>query len=159
MPAALMLIVRPLMDTLAQIEAQLLQVFPAFVVRGTITPHTCEECVAIRSYLSTRSWTEVSDEFTEKYSGSLPLLSPEAYHMYLPAWLRAAARSPDGETARMLLYNLPDEPAVALFTKDQAAAVLSVARHVASSNLWGENDPGNVEQLAKIEEAWSARAA
>ena len=147
------------MNDNAPLEEQLTSAFPARLIGGTITPHECEECAAIREYLASRTWLEVEDVFTEQYSGSLPLLAPNAYQAYLPAWLRTAARNADSEVAGMLLINLADEPPLELFDATQCKAVLAVARHVATKNYWRVEDPSNIKHLAEVEKVWSARAA
>jgi hypothetical protein len=151
--------VRHHMRDVESIERQLLEVFPSRVVTGVIAPHECEECAALCECLSQSGWEGISDSFVEQYSGSLPLLSPEAYNAYLPAWLRASVRIPDGDVAAMLLINLADDPPMEYFTGAQAVAILEVARFVVHSSIWGTDDPGNVESLSAVERVWVAARA
>jgi hypothetical protein len=146
-------------DDLSLIEADLLFNFPQRLVSGVIAPHECEECSTLRQHLAPRTWSEVSDGFTEQYSGSLPLLSPDAYNAYLPAWLRAALHKPDGNVAGIILINLADEPPMEHFTQGQARALIRAARLLVTINPWGLGDPANVERLAEVERVWSASAA
>lgn len=140
-------------------EKHLTAAFPARLAPGVITPHECPECDAIRKCLSQKTWHDVPDEFAEEFSGSLPLLSPEAYHAYLPIWLRCALRNPDGAAAAMVLINLADSPYTTGFTATQAAVILEVARVVTRSNHWGPDDEGNAERLPAVEAFWTPRAA
>lgn len=140
-------------------DQQLTEAFPARVPTGVITPHECPECDAIRKSLEGQSWREVPEAFAEEFSGSLPLLSPDAYNAYLPIWLRCALRNPDGAAAAMVLINLADDPHTTGFTPTQAAAILEVARAVTRSNHWGSDDEVNVERLAAVEAFWAPRAA
>jgi len=133
--------------------------FPARVVAGVITPHECPECDAIRKALSEKTWADIPDEFAEEFSGSLPLLSPDAYNAYLPIWLRCAVRNPCGDAAAMVLINVAADPHTEGFTASQAAAIIDVARCVTSTNDWGVDDEGNIESLAEIEAFWGPRAA
>jgi hypothetical protein len=141
------------------LEARLHAAFPERVVLGTIAPHECEECDALRQQLEHITWSAVPSEFLKSNEGALPLLSQEAYVAFLPAWLRQALREPDGEVASMLLINLRHEPQVSGFTAEQASVIIAVARFVATSNYWGPDDPVNIESLAAIEVAWHAPAA
>ena len=98
---------------------------------------------------------EVPDSFAEEFSGSLPLLTEEAYSTYLPVWLRAALANPSGDAAAMLLINLADNPPILNFSPEQAQTVIEVARAVVGQNYWGPEDEGNAANLKAIEAAWS----
>lgn len=146
-------------DELTLVEIELLRSFPQRLVSGVIAPHECEECLSLREHLAHRTWSEVSDEFAEQYCGSLPLLSPDAYNAYLPAWLWTALHRPDGIVAGIILINLADEPPMEHFTQAQVRALIRTARLLVTINGWGVNDPGNVERIAEIERVWGAGAA
>ena len=133
--------------------------FPPRVVLGVITPHECEECAAIRQALEGRTWHEISPSFAEEFSGSLPLLSPDAYNAFLPVWLRAAIEKPDGEAAAMVSINLGNEPSKFAFTPSQALALVAAVEHVAATNGWGAEDEGNIEHLAAVRAYWSGGVA
>ena len=141
-------------DTGTQIIEALNAAFPQRIVEGVITPHECEECSAIRSTLAGRTWGEVPNEFAEEFSGSLPLLSPDAYNAYLPIWLRAAVEVPAGEAATMVPINLSNEPSRDGFTSAQARALVAVAEFLAANNYWGPEDPSNAEHLAAVKAMW-----
>ena len=147
------------MQTVEILEHRLLEAFPSHAVTGVIAPHECEECSALRERLSQSGWESIPDSFVEEYSGSLPLLSPEAYNAYLPAWLRAAVRNPDGGVVGILLTNLADEPPMLHFTAAQAATILDVARFVVHNNYWGPDDPVNITSLSAVERVWSGACA
>ena len=137
----------------------LVQAFPARVVEGPIAPHECDECAAIRAALTGRTWIEVPDSVAEEFSGSLPLLTEDAYNAYLPVWLRAALNDSSCEAASMLLINLADEPPTTKFSREQARTILLVARTVVQQNYWGPEDEGNLINLRAIEAAWGAESA
>ena len=144
---------------LAPVLEALYAAFPPRVVLGVITPHECEECAAIRQSLEGRTWHEISNAFAEEFSGSLPLLSPEAYNAFLPVWLRAAVEQPDSLAAAMVSINLGNEPSKFAFTPSQASALIAAVEFVAANNLWGAADEGNVEHLAAVRAQWSGGVA
>lgn len=146
-------------STSAQILRDLREAFPGRVVKGVITPHECEECAAIRAALSGRTWNEVPNDFAEECSGSLPLLSPDAYNAYLPIWLRAAVESPHGEAATMVPINLSSEPSHEGFTPAQARVLIAVAEFIAENSLWGPDDESNLEHRAAVKAEWGGHAA
>ncbi|MCQ9379496.1 DUF6714 family protein [Methyloversatilis sp. XJ19-49] len=142
----------------SQVIDQLQAAFPQRRVVDVITPHECDECAAIRSALAGRTWSEVPSSFAEEYCGSLPLLSPDAYNAYLPVWLRAAVENPDGDAAAMVPINLADEPIKEAFTPEQVDALIAVVEYVATHNVFGSDDPINLEKLAKVQSEWGRRA-
>jgi hypothetical protein len=141
------------------LEAEIRLAFQAQVVLGVITPHECEECLAIRVQLQSTPWSELPAEFVEANAGSLPLLSQEAYVAYIAAWLLQAIREPSEEVASMLLTNLSFEPQTTGFSLMQRKVIIKVAEHVVAESYWGPNDPSNIESLAAIHSAWQAPAA
>jgi hypothetical protein len=143
----------------AEVTETLFEAFPQRVIRGVITPHECEECSAIRTGLAGLTWRQVPDAFAEKFAGSLPLLSPDAYNAYLPVWLRAAVNDPNGEAASMIAINLSNEPSREGFTRSQAEALIAAVEYVASNNIWGAEDECNVERLAAVRASWSEGVA
>jgi hypothetical protein len=54
---------------------------------GVSTHDECDEGRALRRELHGKSWDMITREFVESYSGSLPLLEPNALVAFLPAWL------------------------------------------------------------------------
>lgn len=133
--------------------------FPPRIVGGIITPHECDECIAIRRALEGRSWHEIPNAFAEKFSGSLPLLSPDAYNAYLPIWLRAAVEDPDGEAAAMVPINLSDAPSKTGFTPSQRSALIAVVEFIANHNWCGPDDPDNVKYVSAVRAEWGSSAA
>jgi hypothetical protein len=133
--------------------------FPPRVVQGVITPHECDECAAIRRVLEGHSWHEISNDFAETFSGSLPLLSPDAYNAYLPIWLTAAIEHPDGEAAAMVPINLADKPSKIGFTPSQCAALIAVVEFVAANNWCGPDDPVNIKHVSAVRAEWGGSVA
>ena len=146
-------------DTQASVLRELCESFPPRVVEGVITPHECNECIAIRQTLEGHSWQEIPNTFAEEFSGSLPLLSPDAYNAYLPIWLRAAVEHPDGEAAAMVPINLSDKPSKIGFTPSQCRALIAVVEFVANHNWCGADDPDNLRYVAAVRAEWSSGVA
>src|SRR2546427_10563228 len=141
------------------IDRRLLTAFPARAVEGVVVPHECVECAGLRRRLAKVTWHDLSVDFVRAHDGSLPLLSHLSYVAFLPAWLRNALADPDGPVAQMVMVNLGEDPDTTGFTSEQAAAILAVARYVANRNVYGGEDPVNVESLEKIERVWGPIAA
>jgi len=91
--------------------------------------------------LDGHSWQEIPNTFAEEFSGSLPLLSPDAYNAYLPIWLRAAVENPDGEAAAMVSINLMNKPSKIGFTPTQALAIVLSVKFIAANNWRGSMIP------------------
>src|SRR5664279_1983181 len=52
-----------------------------------VAPHDCKECRAIREAFAGRTWESLRPHEVEQRFDSLPMLSPSAFHYYLPAYL------------------------------------------------------------------------
>jgi hypothetical protein len=138
----------------AEVE-KLINVFPRRVVGGSVAPHDCPECLELQRKLTGMTWLDIPGEFIRDHPDVLPLLSPEAYLTFLPAWLRQGVLEPDGEVAGMLLVNLGSDPDQAGFALEQREAVIDVARFIVRNDYWGPDDPENLESIAAIERIWA----
>jgi hypothetical protein len=147
------------MSDSATLEKLLLEVFPQRVIEGALAPHACEECNALNQKLAGLTWCEVPADFIRENDDVLSLLSPEAYVVLLPAWLRLVVNEPDGPNASMLLVNLQQAATSSGFTPQQASAIIEVAGYITAQNVFGPTDPVNSESLANIHLAWSQVAA
>ncbi|MDN5941813.1 MAG: hypothetical protein L0H94_08025 [Nitrospira sp.] len=142
------------MKTVAELEQQLLAAFPRREATE-IAKHQCEECEGLRQQLSGTVWTEVPGDFVEAYDGSLPLLTHDAYLAFLPAWLRQAIRNPKGAAAGMLPINLSTKPNTRGFSRAQAAVIVETVTFITHNNGWGDDDPGNIEDLEQVRRIWN----
>jgi hypothetical protein len=68
--------------------------FPPTVFQGAVTPadeeqwaEEIDDDLDLRDNLRGRTWKEVPDEIIDRQAGGLPLLTPEAFAAFLPAWL------------------------------------------------------------------------
>jgi hypothetical protein len=72
-------------------------VFPEDNPPKTIVGHQCERCASIESLLRGHRWTAIPslpDPNDDRMYPLLPLLTPEALHYFLPAFLLEAIREP-----------------------------------------------------------------
>ncbi len=137
------------------IVQNLIGVFPRRIVEGPVTPHDCPECLELRGQLTGTTWPDVPLEFIRDHPDVLPLLSPEAYLTFLPAWLHQRVLEPEGEVASMLLVNLACDSDPTGFAFEQRDAIIEVARFIVRNNGWGPEDPENAKSLVAIERAWA----
>jgi hypothetical protein len=142
-------------ENLELMQRKLEAAFPAVVVSGTIAPHDCIECDKLRKQLSNITWRDVPAEFVAEHDADLPLLSKEAYKAFLPAWLLAGIRDPDGPNAAMLMVNLGNDPDTGSFTKQQASVIVEAAEFMATNSVFGREDPVHIEAIAQIRSAWN----
>lgn len=75
-----------------------------------IAPHRCMECDELADDLAAHEATHVPDDVFQKHVWDLPLLSANAKHYYLPAWLTRCVEV-DGPW-------LPDEASAVLYELD-----------------------------------------
>jgi hypothetical protein len=141
------------------IVEKLIGVFRRTIVGGPVASHDRPECQQLRSQITGIAWLDVPPEFIRDHPDVLPLLSPDAYLAFLPAWLRQGVLEPEGEVADVLLVNLACDPDPTGFTLKQRDAVVDVARFIVQKNGRGPEDPENVKSLVAIERAWAAVVA
>jgi|HubBroStandDraft_1064217.scaffolds.fasta_scaffold53384_3 hypothetical protein len=80
-----------------QLRNQIRQAFPPAQFYGPITPCDCEECTDIRDGLRHKRWDEISTQFLD-FTCSPVLLTPEAFHAFLPAYLLRGLDDLGGDT-------------------------------------------------------------
>jgi hypothetical protein len=136
----------------------IVRVFPQEEICGNPAPHDCVDCSALRDGLKGVTWADIPAEFLEEHEGDLPLLTREAYVLFLPAWLREAVLKPSGPVAGMLKVNLRDIASAEGFSSPQAWVVLQVASYIVRNDGYGADDPVNREAAAEIKSAWAHHA-
>jgi len=104
--------------------------------KDKIAPHKCPECEELASDFSRFAATEIPDEVFRRHFGDLPLLSEEAQHYYLPAWLIRCLTLkggwlPDEVTEVVHAFDCepPSEPSSS-YTREQLRAVLGCLDYV-----------------------------
>lgn len=105
---------------------------------GNIAPHECGECAGMRKALQGTHWRDWVEKpvMEVRRQAELPLLSAEALRFFLPAFLMAVLRDPDGAQwiFEQFLYALDPEETkrpkrmlefLKLLSEEQRAALLS----------------------------------
>lgn len=99
---------------------------------GRIALHQCEECEGIRQDFRGQSPTTLRRDVIEHHFDSLPMLSPDAFHYFIPAYMRYAIDHPDSNVARFAEYSLAPtdyddfwRERFLLFTPSQKDAVIA----------------------------------
>ena len=107
-----------------------------------VVVHDCDECDRVETDFADELWTDLSLEVIQYHHDSLPLLSPEAFAYYLPAYLSFAANDPHSGVGEMLLYALgpSDGPHSAerrgacRYSAEQIQLILQVAKLIAGDH-------------------------
>jgi hypothetical protein len=146
------------MDQREILLERLNRTFPQLVPASPVAPHDCPECSEIRAQLEGLSWSEVPLSYIEEHDDILPLLSIEARHAFLPAWLRAALVRPESLVGGMLMAHLSLQPPSNLFNAKQARTVIAVVEWLCQSPPYGP-DPVSMDSLAAIRAVWQPAAA
>jgi hypothetical protein len=111
----------------------------------------------LRAELEGKSWEELSSAFLTENDGCLPLLTPEAYHAFLPAWLVHGLSDPEGGPASMALINMSLTMPSARFTREQRQALVDAVRFIHTSDAFSVEDPHSIDCYNAIRAAWSPR--
>ena len=83
--------------------------FPPGRFLGEATECDCDECRYIADELRDRQWDELTNDFLDFTCGPTPLLSPVAFHTFLPAYMQRALDRPiddDNNVAEWTTYSL-----------------------------------------------------
>src|SRR5262245_23332260 len=89
-----------------ELAAKISEAFVDVTPPTSLVGHQCSECESVQTAFEGRRWNEVPIESIRDHHDSLPLLTPEAYVFFIPAYLIAAVREPLGQIAPMVLYSL-----------------------------------------------------
>jgi hypothetical protein len=91
-------------DAAATLRQTITLAFPPVVFRGGITPMDGEaradeidDDLDLRDNLRNRAWNEVAAAVIARHAGDLPLLTPEAFAAFLPAWLMRSLENLSGD--------------------------------------------------------------
>jgi hypothetical protein len=97
-------------DKISILRSDLLDGFPKTSPPkfGEITVETTLDGKKISSDLESNAWWEISTEVLRANYDALPLLTPQAYHYYLPAYLLAALENlkPHDSILEFTVYSL-----------------------------------------------------
>jgi uncharacterized protein DUF6714 len=71
--------------------------------------HQCRECDGIRSSFAEQAPFALPGDLIEHHFDSLPMLSPAAFHHFLPAYFAYAVESPNSLVAMFVWFSLSPE--------------------------------------------------
>jgi hypothetical protein len=122
---------------LEELRQQILAVFPKVAPssKESLTTHRCRECDGVRDDFGGVRWWSAGQDVIEKNVDTVPLLSAEAFHYYLPAYLLRSLKTFDRDSPVLeyTIYSLSptktsaDDPwyreKLNLFTPEQVSAV------------------------------------
>ena len=150
-------------DTAGSIKNAFAQV-PIPKSRWELTLHDCPECDGLTTALLGRHYQTIVPAVIDRLFEALPLLSPQALHHYLPAWLLRGLENPGGYVLEFTIYHLaPSKKALAesrpyfyerfsVFNAAQRAAIQSFFLDIDDYQLWTGYE-GEVERGKAL---WSA---
>ena len=135
--------------------------------------HQCAECAELRAAFADIQWETMPDALIESYEGSLPLLSPDAFAYFLPAYIRYATdhltwrASPSEYTVYAVGPDAPRNEDIADWHRKRFKALTAEQADVIDEFLaLVENDPdlgahlGDVsERRMQFRELWESRWA
>jgi hypothetical protein len=147
------------MAELRQVARKLQEAFPYEPFQGLVAEHGCEECLMLRAELSGKSWEELSGEFLRENDCCLPLLTPAAYHKFLPAWLNHGLSNPEGGPGTMALINMSSTAPSDLFTAEQRRALVEAAEFIHQADPFSVEDEDSLERIIAVRLHWGPRVA
>jgi hypothetical protein len=124
-----------------------------------ITAHVCPECEEVAGYFGGRRWQELVNADELRYHEcALSLFTPQAFHYYLPAFIRATLRDPKGADVIPdgITFAFESELGAAsrerlpLFTAAQRQSVARFLRELVTLRL---TDEEQIEPLAQVLES------
>lgn len=96
-----------IMSDLDEIRRQIRSAFPSETFFGAVTNGCkCDECAELVRNLRYQKWDDLNNETMDAQFGSLPLLSPEAFSMFIPAWLMRSLDNLEAEEQQFCEWTL-----------------------------------------------------
>ena len=140
--------------TSANYKKDLARAFPAERFRGLVAAHDCKECDEIRAKFSNRAWTDISTVDLAEYDDVLPLLTPEAYCAFLPAWIYQALDDPEGGPATMALINMENSEHVVSFSHAQRSILIECVQWIHQADPFRTQDEESTGELTNLVKRW-----
>ena len=134
--------------------AEMQHTFSPEPFRGVAAAHDCLECDEIRHYLAGKSWRDLDEE--RLFSIALPLLTPEGYRAFLPAWLWHGLHDPEASPAVLALINMRATEHAKVFSPGERALLVRCAQYIHASDPFAREDRESIEHLRQIQERWSS---
>ena len=108
----------------------------------------------IRRTFSHRAWNDL-DADLDAHDGILPLLTPEAYCAFLPAWIGRGLEDPEGGVATMALINMESSDHVDRFTALQRAVLVECAQYIHRSDPFRVQDEESIREIEIVRVRWT----
>jgi hypothetical protein len=95
-------------EIIEQLKSEVIKVFAEVEqpAKGNIVLCECEECRGVRKDFTNIKWQKASDKLLEGNYDKIPLLSPEAFNYFLPAYLLYTLNNFDGMFSDVCEYTL-----------------------------------------------------
>ena len=122
---------------------------------GIAAEHECLECEAIRSTFARKAWTELSHFHLTEHDGALPLLTPDAYQAFFPAWIRAALEDPEGSIATMALIDMEATDLQSVFSPEQRRFLVECAMKIHGGDTFAIQDAECIKRIQNICTRWA----
>jgi hypothetical protein len=113
---------------------------------GELIEHDCEECWKLRDDLKGRHWSQLPDDLLIEKCFSTSLLSPEAWHFYLPAFLLLGLRNGDKVDD---VENITGDIVIALTVSDEDSDAEEFLRDFMALR-WATLSPAQREALCQF---------
>lgn len=132
-----------------------------------IAPHECPECDELGRALLGRHYYDLPPSVIDYFYEALPLLSPQALHHYLPAWLLRALDNPGGNVIEFTVYHLSPsmkqmaeakgyfEERFAVFDSAQRKSIRDFLHDVEDYQLW----VGHEGEIERAKALWSEKGS
>ena len=150
------------MNTLVETIAAAFAGVPKPVGLRAIAPHVCDECNELANDFSAYDFRTLPGSLIEAQYSGLPLLSPEALHHYLPAYMiHALACDPESNILDFTVFHLvPSAKSMAetpqyfrerfaVFSEEQRAVIAAFLTHVYASKRFEGREP-SVERAREL---------
>ena len=90
-----------------EVRCQIRSAFPSRPFFGAVIGDCkCDECTELEKSLRHQKWDALGDETMDSQFGSLPLLTPEAFATFLPAWLARSLEDLDAKEQKFREWTL-----------------------------------------------------
>lgn len=141
------------MTSLQALTEEMQQTFSSEPFQGISAAHDCPECDEIRNYLAGKSWRDLDEEHL--FSIALPLLTPEGYRAFLPAWLWHGLHDPQSSPADLALINMEHARHAKVFSPGERALLVRCAQYINSRDPFAREDQESIDRLRQIQRLWS----
>lgn len=118
-----------------------------------IALHDCSECRQIRDDFRGKTSQFLSDAILERRFDSLPLLSPAAFHYYVPAYMLHSLSHPDSEVASFTFMALGtagvdalDLERFRLFSREQRDVAVAFLESFKSHEIEGDDRDNQISE-------------